>query len=54
MVEELADGLDRLADVAAELGGGVAQDVDARGRESGRSKVGAEAVVEGSAGDAGR
>ena len=34
VIEELAHGLDRLADVAAELGGGVAQDVNARGRQS--------------------
>ena len=30
VIEELAHGLDRLADVAAELGSGVAEDVDAR------------------------
>ena len=30
MIEELAYGLYGLADVAAELGGGVAEDVDAR------------------------
>ena len=35
VVEELADGLHRLADVATELGGGVAEDVDAR-QEGGR------------------
>ena len=32
VIEELAYGLDRLADVTAELGGGVAEDVDAGGR----------------------
>ena len=53
VVEELAHGLDRLADVATELGGGVAEDVHARQREAGLSEVGAEAVVEGGAGDAG-
>ena len=31
VIEELAHGLDRLADVTAELGGGVSEDVDARG-----------------------
>ena len=35
VIEELAYGLDRLADIAAELGGGVAEDMDARGREAG-------------------
>ena len=35
VIEELAHGLDRLADVATELGGGVAEDVDARGRQAG-------------------
>ena len=53
VVEELAYGLDRLADIAAELGGGVAEDMDARGRETGQAEVATEAVVEGSAGDAG-
>ncbi len=52
VVEELAYGLDRLADVAAELGGGVAQDMDAGGRETGQAEVAPEAVVEGGAGDA--
>ena len=52
MIEELAHGLDRLADVTAELGGGVAEYVDAGRREAGLSEVGAEAVIEGSAGDA--
>ena len=52
MIEELADGLYGLADVAAELGGGVAQDVDARGRETGLDQIASEAVIEGSAGDA--
>ena len=53
VIEELADGLDRLADVAAELGGGVAQDMDAGRRETGQTEVAPEAVVEGGAGDAG-
>ena len=35
VVEELAYGLDRLADVTAELGGGVAEDMDAGRREAG-------------------
>ena len=53
MVEELAYGLDRLADVTAELGGGVAQDMEAGGRETGLTEIGPEAVVEGGAGYAG-
>ena len=53
VIEELAYGLDRLADVAAELGGGVAQDMDAGRRETGQAEIAPEAVVEGSAGDAG-
>ena len=52
VVEELADRFDRLADVAAELGGGVAEDMDAGGREAGQAEVAPEAVVEGGAGDA--
>ena len=51
MVEELTDRLDRLADVSTQLGGGVAKEVDARGRETGQAEVATEAVVEGSAGD---
>ena len=54
VVEELAHGLDRLADIAAELGGGVAQDVDAGGRETGQAEIATEAAVEGGAGNAGR
>ena len=52
MVEELADRLHRLADIATELGGGVPEDMDARGRESGQTEVATEAVIEGGAGDA--
>ena len=52
VIEELAYGLDRLADVTAELGGGVAEDMDARGREAGQAEIAPEAVVEGGAGDA--
>ena len=52
VIEELAHGLDRLADVATELGGGVAEDVNARGRQAGQAEIAPEAVVEGSAGDA--
>ena len=52
MIEELAHGLDRLADVTTELGGGVAEDMDARGREAGQAEIAPEAVVEGGAGDA--
>ena len=46
------DRFDRLADVTAELGGGVAQDMDAGRRETGQAGVAPEAVVEGGAGDA--
>ena len=55
VVEELAHGLDRLdrlADVATELGSGVSEDVNARGRQAGQAEIAPEAVVEGSAGDA--
>ena len=52
VIEELAYGLHRLADVAAELGGGVSEDVHARGREAGLREIAPEAVVEGGAGDA--
>ena len=52
VVEELAHGLDRLADVTAELGGGVAEDMDAGRRQTGLREIAPEAVVEGSAGDA--
>ena len=52
VIEELAYGLHRLADIAAELGGGVAEDVDAGGRETGQAEIAPETVVEGSAGDA--
>ena len=52
MIEELAHGLDRLADIATELGGGVSEDVNARGRQAGQAEIAPEAVVEGSAGDA--
>ena len=39
VIEELAHGLDRLADVATELGGGVAEDMDDR-REGDRPSGG--------------
>ena len=53
VIEELADGLYGLADVAAELGGGVAQDRwTPEGGRPAKTEVASEAVVEGSAGDA--
>ena len=49
VIQELAHGLDRLADVATELGGGVAEHVDAGRRQAGLREIAPEAVVEGSA-----
>src|ERR1035437_10034360 len=46
VIQELADRLDRLARVTSELGGGVAQDMDAAERHAGRSHVPLEPGVE--------
>jgi len=50
VVQEPAHVLYRLPNVSSQLGGGVAEDVDASGMYSGKSEVALQVTIEGAAG----
>ena len=52
VIEEMADRLHRLRRRRDGAGGGMAEDIGRRRRETGQAEIAPEAVVEGGAGDA--